>query len=82
MRGLAADRRADCRPDILVGMALPARRARRGILHSVAGTALSAAAVAVTVAAFGIAPWVATMIVVGVVAVVFVVAAAYVLSRP
>jgi hypothetical protein len=38
--------------------------------------------VAVTVAAFGIASWVATMIVVGVVAVVFVVAAAYVLSRP
>jgi hypothetical protein len=70
------------RPDILLGMALPARRARRGILHSAAGTALSAAAVAVIVTAFGVASWIATMIVVGVVAVVFVMAAAYVLSRP
>jgi hypothetical protein len=67
---------------VFSGMALPARRARHVILHSATGTALSAAAAAIVVAVFGVASWVATMIVVGVVAVVVVLAAAYVLSRP
>jgi hypothetical protein len=39
-------------------------------------------AAAAIVAVLGVAPWVATMIVTGVIAVLVVVAAAYVLSRP
>jgi hypothetical protein len=64
------------------GVGLPARRATRGTLHLAAGTALSVGAAAAIVAVLGVAPWVATMIVTGVIAVLVVVAAAYVLSRP
>jgi hypothetical protein len=40
------------------------------------------AAAAIIVAALGVATWVATMIVIGVIAVLVVLAAAYALSRP
>ena len=59
-------------------MSLPARRTRRAIVHSGAATG----ATMVLAAAFGVVGWVADLIVVGVIAIVVTIVAAYVLSRP
>jgi hypothetical protein len=68
--------------DMVFGVRPPARRASRGILHSATGTAVTVGAAAIIVAVLGVAAWEATMIVVGVVAVLVVLTAAWVLSRP
>jgi hypothetical protein len=59
-------------------MSLPARRVRRAVAHTAAVTCLAA----IVVAAFGVVGWVAELIVVGVIAIVVTVVAAYPLSRP
>jgi hypothetical protein len=64
------------------GVPLPARRATRAVVHATAFTIVSAGVAAVIVAVLGVAGWVASMIVVGVIAVVVTVVAAYALSRP
>jgi hypothetical protein len=60
------------------GMSLPAKRARRTVVH----TSATIGAVAVIAAVFGVVAWVANLIVVGVIAIVATVVGAYVLSRP
>jgi hypothetical protein len=59
-------------------MSLPARRARQAVVHSGAMTGLAA----IVIVVFGVASWVADLIVVGVVAIVVTVVVAYVLSHP
>lgn len=59
-------------------MSLPARRTRRAIVHTCAATG----ATVVIAPVFGVAGWVADLIVVGVIAIVVTIVAAYVLSRP
>ena len=61
---------------------LPARRSRHAVVHAAASTAVTVGVAAVIATVLGVAGWMATLIVVGVIAVVVVVAAAYVLSRP
>jgi len=63
---------------LFLDMNLPARRTRRAIVHSGAATS----ATMVLAAAFGVVGWVADLIVVGVIAIVVTIVAAYVLSRP
>jgi hypothetical protein len=64
------------------GVPLPAKRATRAVLHATASTVVFAGVAAAIVAVLGVATWVAEMIVVGVIAVVVTVVAAYALSRP
>lgn len=59
-------------------MGLPAKRRRRAIVHSAATTGL----VAVIVAVFGVSGLVGDVIVLGVLAIVVTLGAAYALSRP
>jgi hypothetical protein len=59
-------------------MGLPARRTRRAIAQTGVVTGLTALVAAV----FGVVAWEAQLIVLGVMAIVVVVVAAYVLSRP
>jgi hypothetical protein len=64
-------------PTYCLGMSLPAKRAGRAVVHTTATVGV----VAVIAAVFGLAVWVANLIVVGVVAIVVTVVGAYVLSR-
>jgi hypothetical protein len=58
-------------------MSLPVKRAGRAVAH----TGATIVVVAVIAAVFGVAAWVANLIVVGVVAIVATIVGAYVLSR-
>ena len=64
------------------GVPLPAKRATRAVLRATASTVVFAGVAAAIDAVLGAATWVAEMIVVGVIAVVVTVVAAYALSRP
>jgi phage shock protein PspC (stress-responsive transcriptional regulator) len=63
-------------------MPLPARRTRRAAVHATTSTIAIAGLVAGIAAVFGIAGWVANLVVLGIIAVVVTLVAAYVLSRP
>ncbi len=64
-------------PTYCLGMSLPAKRAGRAVVHTTATIGV----IAVIAAVFGVAGWVANLIVLGVVAIVVTVVGAYVLSR-
>jgi hypothetical protein len=59
-------------------MSLPAKRATQAVVH----TGATLGVVAVIVAVFGVASWVANLIVAGVVGIIATVVGAYILSRP
>lgn len=63
-------------------MKLPARRTARAVVHAGVTTGLTAGLAAIIVGVFGLAGWVADLLVVGVIAIVVTIVAAYILSRP
>jgi hypothetical protein len=63
-------------------MSLPVRRTGRAVVHGAVGTGATIGLAAVVVAVFGVAGWLANVIVLAAIAVVVTVVGAYVLSRP